>query len=354
VRIVRVARCPDRTQVYDAAIVLADESGVLPARIPDLPTVVVGPGAYAQDCADLVRRGVQHGLTAECAACPRQSNLARSLMWVIERGRLIHTLERARRREHHMALHDGLTGLPNMQLCRERLRRLLAQAHRKSKHVAVLYLDLDRFKEVNDRLGHAAGDHMLREVAGRLRACTRETDTVARRGGDEFVILLDDVRGRDDAVRVAGKILAFISRPCRVQRSVVRPSASIGIAIFPADGSVGEALERRADLAMYAAKQGRGTVVAYSDDLDHFDPARVGRYADAKVQQLLADPGIVRNRLKIHAAIQNAQMFQRVQEEFGTFDRYLWPFVGDHPQRHRYARLAEIPARTAESEAMSS
>jgi diguanylate cyclase (GGDEF)-like protein len=133
--------------------------------------------------------------------------------------------------------------------------------------VAVLYLDLDRFKEVNDRLGHAAGDHLLQEVAKRLRVCTRETDTVARRGGDEFVILLDDVGSSVDAERVARKILASLSDPCRVRRVFARPSASIGIAIFPADGCDGETLERRADLAMYAAKRAGGKRFVLAGDL---------------------------------------------------------------------------------------
>lgn len=266
VRIVRAARCPRRMEGYDAAVLLADDSGALPGPIPDLPTVVVGPDGCTRECGDLVRRGVQHGLTPECASCPRQSNLARSLKWAIERAQLFRELENARQRERKLALEDSLTGLANVQLFRERLRRLLAQARRKSKHVAVLFLDLDDFKAVNDRLGHSAGDRLLQDVAARLRSSTRETDTVARRGGDEFVVLLDDVRDPGDAGHVAQHALQEISRPCRVHGAVVRPSASIGIAVFPADGCDAEELEQRADLAMYAAKRAGGSRFLYASE----------------------------------------------------------------------------------------
>jgi diguanylate cyclase (GGDEF)-like protein len=132
--------------------------------------------------------------------------------------------------------------------------------------VAVLFLDLDRFKEVNDRFGHAAGDRLLQEVAARLRACTRETDTVARRGGDEFVVLLDEVGDPRNAEQVARNLLECISGPCRVHGELVRPFASIGVAVFPADGREAEDLEERADLAMYAAKRAGGNRVEVASD----------------------------------------------------------------------------------------
>jgi len=136
----------------------------------------------------------------------------------------------------------------------------------------VLFTDLDNFKAVNDEHGHAAGDELLQEVASRLRACTRETDTVARRGGDEFLILLEGVRGSDAAASVARQILARIVQPCCVDGSVLRPAASIGLAMFPRDASDGESLENAADLAMYAAKRGGGNRVVAFNPLEQTKP----------------------------------------------------------------------------------
>jgi len=157
-----------------------------------------------------------------------------------------------------------LTGLPNLELYRERLRQLVAQGRRTGKHLAVLFLDLDGFKRVNDTCGHAAGDRLLVDVACRVSACLRETDMLARRGGDEFVILLDGVRRRADAARVARKILLRVSEPSVVLGTVLRTSASIGIAVYPEDGTEGETLERNADLAMYAAKVLGGNGISFA------------------------------------------------------------------------------------------
>lgn len=264
VEIVRAVRSPRRVEPFDAAVVVAGAGGTLPATVPNLPTVVVGPAAYTQDCAGLVLRGVQHGLSADCATCSRQPDLATSLTWAIERFHLVRELERARRREQRAALHDPLTGLPNMRLYRERLRQLLAQGRRTGKRIALLFVDLDRFKAVNDSAGHAAGDRLLQHVADRIETSIRATDTVARKGGDEFVVLLDDVRGARDAGHVARQILHRISRPAVVLGRIVRPSASIGIAVFPDHGRSGKALEQQADSAMYAAKKLGGNAVRFA------------------------------------------------------------------------------------------
>ena len=280
-RIVRARRAPARVDAFDIAIVVAGAGAELPVRIPKLPTVIVGPRACAGDSAALARRGVEHGLSPACATCVHEPILASSLEWTMQRERRLRALERAQARERRNALHDGLTGLPNMRLCRDRLRHLLAQARRKDKHVAVLYVDLDRFKEMNDRYGHAAGDRLLRDVAARLGARTRETDTVARRGGDEFVILLDDVRGRSEAEGVAREILACISKPTCIGGTVVRASASIGVAVFPEDGRNGKSLERQADFAMYAAKRAGGNKVALADGSRLAPTSSRGRHANA-------------------------------------------------------------------------
>ncbi|HEX7220893.1 MAG TPA: diguanylate cyclase [Burkholderiales bacterium] len=152
-----------------------------------------------------------------------------------------------------VAQSDPLTGLANRLLFQDRLRQALARARRAGSSVALLYLDLDRFKEVNDSLGHAAGDILLKDFAARLRAGVRATDTVARFGGDEFVILLEDVKDRGHAIRVAEKIVAEARQPLMVEGRELVATASIGVA-FGEGNAVEEELLRRADAALYEAK----------------------------------------------------------------------------------------------------
>ncbi len=157
---------------------------------------------------------------------------------------------------HHLAYHDPLTGLPNRRLFYDRLENALRQAHRSRRKLAVLLLDLDRFKAVNDTLGHDQGDLLLKEVGARLSLCLREGDTLARLGGDEFVLLLPEVLSAEDASIVAGKLLAQFDQPVRLGEREIFASTSIGIALYPADGEDGESLLKHADVAMYAAKDG--------------------------------------------------------------------------------------------------
>jgi diguanylate cyclase (GGDEF)-like protein/PAS domain S-box-containing protein len=154
----------------------------------------------------------------------------------------------------HLARHDHLTGLANPVLLKERLDQVARIARRHRKHAAVLFIDLNRFKEVNDAHGHNCGDQILRAVADRLVGCVRDSDTVCRRGGDEFVILLMEIESRRDAAQVAEKVLAAISAEQVVDGHVVRVSASIGISLYPDDSDDVDTLMRRADLAMYHAK----------------------------------------------------------------------------------------------------
>ena len=154
----------------------------------------------------------------------------------------------------HLARHDHLTGLANTMLLSERLDQVVRLARRHRKQAALLFIDLNRFKEVNDTHGHNSGDEILRSVASRLKGCVRESDTVCRRGGDEFVILLTEIECRRDAARVAEKILAAISAQHVIDGHAVRVSASIGISLYPGDGEDVRSLTRGADLAMYQAK----------------------------------------------------------------------------------------------------
>lgn len=161
-------------------------------------------------------------------------------------------------RLQYLAQHDQLTSLPNRGLFHDRLRTALAAARRGQRQLAVLYLDLDRFKQVNDHHGHDVGDLLLREVAARIRQCVRESDTVGRIGGDEFVVLLDDTGPADHAVVVAAKIGATLRQPFELAGTRLQVSASIGIALYPTHGEDARQLLRRADDAMYDAKRQGG------------------------------------------------------------------------------------------------
>ncbi|WP_130929431.1 sensor domain-containing diguanylate cyclase [Pseudomonas sp. Sample_20] len=154
-----------------------------------------------------------------------------------------------------MAQYDQLTQLPNRELLRDRLRAALAHARTVHGHMALLYVDLDRFKQVNDTHGHAVGDMLLQTVANRLKGCVREIDTVARIGGDEFVVLLHSVHAAEDADSVAGKIRQVLAQPMRLDGHDLRIEPSIGVARFPEHGEEEQQLFRHADQAMYAAKR---------------------------------------------------------------------------------------------------
>ena len=155
-----------------------------------------------------------------------------------------------------MAHYDQLTGLANRFLFMDRLGQILAQSKRRDTTFAVLYMDLDDFKAVNDTHGHAMGDRLLVAVAQRLQGCVRETDTVARMGGDEFTILLTDIRGFEDVERIARMILKAISNPFRMDAVECKIGISIGVSLYPLDGLDGDALLSAADTALYRVKQG--------------------------------------------------------------------------------------------------
>jgi len=155
----------------------------------------------------------------------------------------------------HMAHSDSLTGLPNRALFFDRLAQALVRARRRKQHLAVLFVDLDRFKSINDTFGHATGDAALKQVAQRLHHCTREEDTIARMGGDEFTIILAELGKPDHAAFVSQKILVSLAEPFILKGKDCSLGCSIGIAIYPADGEDSETLLKRADTAMYRAKQ---------------------------------------------------------------------------------------------------
>ncbi len=168
----------------------------------------------------------------------------------------------------YMAHHDALTALPNRVLFTDRLSQSLAHAERRNQLVAVLFMDLDRFKLINDTMGHDFGDRALQALAGRLNECVRAGDTVARLGGDEFAIVLDDIASADDVVQIARKILSVLSRSFELDEREFFITTSIGISLFPLDGKDTETLLKHADIAMYRSKdQGRNTYQFYSSDM---------------------------------------------------------------------------------------
>ena len=160
------------------------------------------------------------------------------------------------RRMRDMAHHDAITGLPNRNLLHDRMENALRQSRRTGERMAVMFLDLDRFKNINDTLGHLVGDDLLRHVAQRLSMALRASDTLARLGGDEFVVLLPRVDSRDQVAMVADKLLSVLEAPMDVQEHALHISTSIGVCICPDDGDDADVLLRNADTAMYQAKGG--------------------------------------------------------------------------------------------------
>ncbi|MGA9164932.1 MAG: diguanylate cyclase [Thiobacillus sp.] len=164
-------------------------------------------------------------------------------------------LEQYSRALESLALHDALTGLPNRRLLFDRISLAIAHARRHTSTMAVMYLDLDGFKQINDSLGHDAGDALLRMVADRLVAAVRQEDTVARLGGDEFVIALWESSHADGVAKLVSKVIQAVSQPYRIQGRDVRMTASVGVGIYPAHGEAVETLMKSADLALYEAKR---------------------------------------------------------------------------------------------------
>jgi diguanylate cyclase (GGDEF)-like protein len=175
----------------------------------------------------------------------------------------------AEARVHHMAYHDALTGLPNRALLSERLDRALLSARRDGMKLALLFIDLDRFKTINDSLGHLAGDHLLKEVAQRLCRVVRASDTVARLGGDEFVVLVPGVRVAEECGHVGDKIIEALAAPIEFEGRSLHISPSIGICMYPDDGDDAAGLMRKADAAMYYAKAaGRNNYQFYAEPMN--------------------------------------------------------------------------------------
>jgi len=195
--------------------------------------------------------------------------LVTTLGGALESHRTVLQLNSARERARHLATHDQLTGLANRALFHDRLEQALAAAKRSRQRIAVLFVDLDGFKGINDTLGHAVGDGLLRGISRRIASCLRETDTAARLGGDEFAVLLTNLAAEIDAATVARKLLAVLSEPIHFRRQSIGVRCSIGISTFPRDASGPEEILKRSDTAMYHAKErGGGRFEFYTEDMN--------------------------------------------------------------------------------------
>ncbi|MEO6259302.1 MAG: diguanylate cyclase, partial [Thermoanaerobaculia bacterium] len=194
----------------------------------------------------------------------------------------------------HLAYHDALTGLPNRPLFLDRLIVALAQAARANQKLAVLFMDLDRFKAINDSLGHSTGDLLLKAVADRIRRCVREGDTIARFGGDEFTLLIPRIENIEDVAKIAQKIIETLKIPFMIAERELFVTTSIGIGLFPGDGTDPETLVRNADSAMYRAKdQGR-------DNYQLYAPAMNARALETLALENMLRRALSQNELVLH------------------------------------------------------
>ncbi len=211
-------------------------------------------GLYSKIKVDGDSRGKLHVFYLEDKSflLPWEQNLINTIAYDL--GKWLERLK-AEQRISHLATHDELTGLPNRNLLQDRVARALDKNNRNHEHAAVLFIDLDHFKVINDSLGHKIGDFILKMVSARLTSAVRSEDTVARLGGDEFIIVLQNIACAADAGTVAQKILNTLAQPLIVENKELRVGASIGIAVFPNDGNSVETLMIHGDLAMYHAKE---------------------------------------------------------------------------------------------------
>jgi len=236
-----------------------DDAGAAPWQL------VASDGHWTGEIVDRRKNGE---LFPSWATLSAVRNDAGELTHYVSVTRDITVLKQNERQLKQLAFYDSLTGLPNRALFNDRLGVALARSHRDGGVVAVMCIDLDHFKYVNDTLGHPAGDRLLIEIAQRIGRCVREVDTVARMGGDEFMVMLTDVRGEGEAVAVAERIVEAVGRPVELDGETVYVGASVGVSLCPRDGADAGTLHKTADLAMYEAKHGgRGQVRVFTADM---------------------------------------------------------------------------------------
>jgi diguanylate cyclase (GGDEF)-like protein len=234
---------------------------VVKSAFPEKPVVVLSGSTDQTLALEAVQSGAQDYLVKGPTGWEIAS---RAMRYAIERQRMDERL-------HFLATHDVLTGLPNRQLFHDRLTHAIELSRRlrtgKSEkwELAVMLLDLDNFKSANDTYGHPQGDILLQAVTEQLRNCVRESDTVARMGGDEFTLIFENVSGADDVAGLAKKVLAAFDQPFHFGGHEFKVTSSIGISLYPRDGQDAETLLTHADIAMYRAKRSKNTFMFYDD-----------------------------------------------------------------------------------------
>jgi diguanylate cyclase (GGDEF)-like protein len=262
-------------QQYDSDIVLidfssSDKSGIEAFHYfheySNLPIVILTDSTNERHARQAVRAGAQDYIIDETIDA---SLFIRILRNAIERNKIIRSLEKTRKLERYLAYHDPLTRLPNRSLFFDRLVQSVAQARRTGKSMAVLFMDLDGFKMVNDTLGHGAGDFLLITTAERITKCIRESETAARLGGDEFGVILSEISREQDAAIVAHRILETVGEPVQLAEREYFINTSIGISLFPSDGDDPKSLVTNADTAMYRSKaEGGQRYRFFTSDID--------------------------------------------------------------------------------------
>ncbi len=264
---------------WENMLALADvrEHALLREQIRGL---LAAPGSFSSDIHVTTPEGLQRVIHSQTTSTANADGTIARLYGTIHD---ITERKNAEDKMHYLAMYDALTGLPNRQLFHQQLEKTVARAHRNSEHIAIMFIDLDRFKRINDTLGHATGDMLLREVAARLNQCVRTTDTVsrdseadlhegsvARLAGDEFTVTLDKLAAPQDAARVARRIIAEIARPFMLSGQEVVVTTSIGVSVYPEDGEEAEILLKNADVAMYQAKNlGRNAYQFFAGEMNN-------------------------------------------------------------------------------------
>ncbi|BAV34122.1 diguanylate cyclase [Sulfuricaulis limicola] len=224
--------------------------------------------APARKKREIRAAGATQAASDDHVAMLQQAN-AHLVIASIEANKLAEQVQIAKVQLDHLAHHDVLTDLPNRVLLQDRLNQAIELARRQGRQLAVMFMDLDQFKHINDSLGHAVGDQLLQSVAQRLVGCVRQSDTISRQGGDEFVLLLPCIERAEDAALSAHKMLTALTAPHRIDRHDLHISVSIGISIYPDDGQDAETLIRSADTAMYHAKEnGRNNYMFFEQDMN--------------------------------------------------------------------------------------
>lgn len=300
--------------VSDAAQLFVD-----PSQMGELHAAVVNGGSVCNAEVEIYRKdGSRKWISVNLQG---ERDEEGNLLFVNGTTEDISARKIAEARVQYLAYFDALTGLPNRALMNDRLAKALPTARRRNEKVAVLFLDLDRFKLINDSLGHTVGDLLLKEVSHRLEGCTRQQDTVSRIGGDEFIILLTGV---DEASAIASRVASALTAPFEVKGHVLTTSCSIGISMFPDDGDNGETLIKYADQAMYCAKEsGRNAF----------------RFFSAEMNRQITERAALENDLR--RAVENEEFFLVYQPQIVTASGELAGF--EALIRWRHPQLGLVP-----------